>query len=76
MKPYVGPQTYKEQLAKFERQAKDAWWWRDACLLYFQQFSNKKLPKSSPKPRHQLVDLMRFHLDMDNYTAADPNLLP
>lgn len=76
MKPYVGPQTYEEQLAKFERQAKDAWWWRDACLLYFQQFSNKKLPKSSPKPRHQLDDLMRFHLDMDNYTAADPNLLP
>lgn len=76
MKPYVAAEIYDEQLAKFERQAKDAWWWRDACLLYFQTFSQMKLPKSSPKPRHNLDDLMSYKLHMDNYTAANPDLLP
>lgn len=76
MKPYVGAEIYEEQLAKFERQAKDAWWWRDACLLYFQQFSKKQLPKGCPAPRHKLDDLMNFQLMMDNYTAADPAVLP
>ena len=76
MKPYVGAEIYEEQLAKFERQAKDAWWWRDACLLYFQQFSKKQLPKGCPAPRHKLDDLMKFQLMMDNYTAADPAVLP
>ncbi|MCQ2128061.1 MAG: alpha-glucuronidase [Bacteroidaceae bacterium] len=76
MKPYVGAEIYEEQLAKFERQAKDAWWWRDACLLYFQQFSKKQLPKGCPAPRHKLEDLMNFQLMMDNFTAADPAVLP
>ena len=74
--PYIRKEIYEDQLKRFERQAKDAWWWRDACLLYFQQFSKMKLPKGSPAPRHNLDDLMRYHLDMDNYTAANPELLP
>lgn len=66
----------KKQTAFFNRQALDAWWWRDACLLYFQQFSNMPLPKDCPTPRHKLEDLMKFTLNMDNYTTADINKLP
>lgn len=35
-------------------QEKDAVWWRDACLLYFQTFSKKPLPTGVEKPAHTL----------------------
>ncbi len=76
VKPYIDDSRYQHMLVRFERQAKDAWWWRDACLLYFQQFSKKPLPADSPAPRHTLKDLMAYRLRMDNYTAADMNKLP
>ena len=76
MKPYVDSERYEAQLKNFDRQAKDAWWWRDACLLYFQTFSRMKFPIDSPAPRHKLADLQKFHLDMDNYTRADITKLP
>ncbi len=76
MKPYIHEQPYAEQLACFERQAKDAWWWRDACLLYFQKFSKMPFPIDCPAPRHHLDDLMNFRLHMDNCSRADTGKLP
>lgn len=76
MKPYISQTQYEEQLECFDRQAKDAWWWRDACLLYFQQFSKMPFPIDSPAPRHRLDDLMKYKLHMDNYTRADIRKLP
>lgn len=35
-------------------QLKDAIWWRDACLQYFQTFSKQPLPKGYPLPAHDL----------------------
>lgn len=75
-KKFVDPKIYQEQLWRFERQAKDAQWWRDACVLYFQQFSKMPLPNGSPKAKHSLETLMNYHLDIDNYTAPDPKDLP
>ena len=76
VKPYIDENRYQHMLVRFERQAKDAWWWRDACLLYFQQFSGRALPADCPEPRHSLKDLMAYKLRMDNYTAADMSKLP
>ena len=76
MKEYVDPERYQSQQRKFDRQAMDAWWWRDACLLYFQTFSNMPLTKNSPAPRFNLEDLQKYTLRMDNYTAADIDKLP
>ena len=76
LKPYVPEEQYKEQLWRFERQAKDAQWWRDACLLYFQTFSHRPLPPDSPAFHFTLEQVMNYHLRMDNYTAADPAKLP
>ena len=64
------------QLTLLRRQAQDAQWWRDACLLYFQQFSRLPFPPDSPAPHHTLRQLMDYRLDIDNYTAPDPQLLP
>ncbi len=76
IKPYIDQPRYDEQLRRFERQAKDAWWWRDACLLYFRQFARMPLPAECPAPRHDLQSLMRFRLSIDNCTAAPIELLP
>lgn len=76
MKPYVDAKRYESQLSRFERQAKDAQWWRDACLLYFQQFSKRPLPVDCPAPKYKLDDLMKFKLDIDNYSVADLDMLP
>lgn len=76
MKPYVNAKRYEAQLARFDRQWRDAQWWRDACLLYFQQFSHLPIPADCAKPKHNLEELMRFNLPIDNYTAADPAKLP
>ncbi len=76
MKPYMNAGRHAAQQRFFDRQAKDAWWWRDACLLYFQQFSKMPLPLDSPSPRYKLADLMRYHLRIDNYTAPAIDALP
>jgi alpha-glucuronidase len=39
---------------KLETQERDAVWWRDACLLYFQTFSKRPLPAGVERPRHTL----------------------
>lgn len=76
MERYVDAERFAAQKRKFDRQAMDAWWWRDACLLYFQTFSNMPFPKGSPAPRFRLDDLQHYTLRMDNYTAADIDRLP
>ena len=44
-----------EKLAVQER---DAAWWRDACLLYFQTFSRRPLPPGVERPRRTLREYM------------------
>ncbi|MBO4483215.1 MAG: alpha-glucuronidase, partial [Prevotella sp.] len=76
MKPYVDVERYEAQKLNFDRQAKDAWWWRDACLLYFQQFSGMKLPLDCPAPKYKFEDLQKYNLPIDNYTRAPFDKLP
>lgn len=76
MSKYVDAERFAAQAKLFDRQAKDAVWWRDACILYFQQFSKKPLPCTSPATKYNLVDLMKFKLDIDNYTCAPIDKLP
>jgi alpha-glucuronidase len=35
-------------------QEKEAIWWRNACLLYFQTFSKQPIPGQYEKPDHEL----------------------
>lgn len=54
MKPYVDEQRFQEVQMLLNIQYKEAKWWRDACLLYFQQFSGKELPNGVEKPTQTL----------------------
>jgi alpha-glucuronidase len=45
----------REQVATFLRiQEQEARWWRDACVAYFQTFSQRPTPTGSPAPEHSL----------------------
>lgn len=50
MEEYVDDQRFEQTLMLLQIQLKEAKWWRDACLLYFQQFSGMELPDFIPEP--------------------------
>ncbi|MEH6406153.1 MAG: alpha-glucuronidase, partial [Leeuwenhoekiella sp.] len=54
MKPYVDVERFTEVSMLLNIQLKEARWWRDACLLYFEQYSKMPLPKGVEKPAHTL----------------------
>lgn len=54
MEKYVDERRFKEVKMSLSIQLKEAKWWRDACLLYFQQFSKKPLPEEVEKPTKTL----------------------
>jgi alpha-glucuronidase len=45
----------RDQVAAFLRiQEKEARWWRDACIAYFQSISQRPIPSGLPPPEHSL----------------------
>ncbi|WP_206106030.1 alpha-glucuronidase [Olivibacter sp. XZL3] len=50
----VDEQRFKEVQSKLRRQARDAQVWKDACLLYFQQFSRRPIPSELERPVYDL----------------------
>ncbi|MEH0153393.1 alpha-glucuronidase family glycosyl hydrolase [Limibacter armeniacum] len=67
MKGKVDEQRYQEVESKLETQLKEASWWRDACLLYFQTFSQQPIPSELARPVHQLEDLKKLKFDMKHH---------
>ncbi len=43
-------------------QVRDAVWWKDACLLYFQEFNNLPIPYEIERPIHNLDELKQVRL--------------
>jgi len=54
MQKFVNEEEFEKTKMLLQIQLEEAEWWRDACLSYFQTFSNKKLPKGVPAPKHDL----------------------
>lgn len=55
--PYVDAQRFAEVQSKLRRHYRDAQIWKDACLLYFQQFSRLTIPYDIERPVNDLKDL-------------------
>jgi alpha-glucuronidase len=55
MKPYVDAERWSQEAAFLSIQEKEAQWWRDACIAYFQSFSHMPLPAGHATPRHDLA---------------------
>ncbi len=73
---YVDPYRYGQIHDKLVRQAKDAIWWRDALMLYFQTFSGMPIPDDCTKPQHTLDELRSFRLRISNYETPALDKLP
>jgi alpha-glucuronidase len=54
MKPYVDPQRFDEEAAYLAIEEKEAHWWRDASIAYFETFSKRPLPAGHAPPPHTL----------------------
>ena len=67
MQPYVDCQRFDEVQRKLRIQARDAEWWRDACLLYFQTFSHRPIPQDVEHPVHNLDEMMQFRIPISMY---------
>ena len=67
VQPYVDSQRFNEIQRKLRIQARDAEWWRDACLLYFQTFSHRPIPQDVEHPVHNLDEMMKFRIPITMY---------
>ena len=63
----IDPERFKHVQSKLKIQTRDAVWWKDACLLYFQTFSGKPIPYDIERPISELEDLMKIKLDMKHH---------
>lgn len=62
IQPYVDAERFQKVQSKLQAQVENAQVWKDACLLYFQQFSGLPFPSSVEPPVHTLKEL----IDNDN----------
>jgi alpha-glucuronidase len=62
----IDPERFAHVQALLNRQEREAREWRDACLLYFQQFSKRPLPAGVEPPEHPL----------EYYRAVDRRFVP
>ena len=56
---YVDPQRFFEVQSKLRNQCRNAQIWKDACLLYFQQFSRQPIPYDIERPVNDLKDIIQ-----------------
>jgi len=60
---YVDAGRFEHGRALLAIQEKEARWWRDACLLYFQTFSGRPLPDGVEPPEESL----EYYLNLTHY---------
>lgn len=67
MEPFIDQERFKHVQSKLKIQSRDAVWWKDACLLYFQTFSRMPIPYHIERPIHELEDLKKIKLPMKHH---------
>jgi alpha-glucuronidase len=50
----IDPERYSEVKKLLVQQEREAIWWRDGCVLYFQTYSKRPIPLGFEKPAHTL----------------------
>jgi len=54
LRPYIDARRYADVAQRLAQQRREAQWWRDACIAYFQQRSGLPLPAGVRAPEHSL----------------------
>jgi alpha-glucuronidase len=63
----IDTNRFKEVQNKLANQVREAIWWKDACVLYFQTFSNKPIPNELFIPTYKLEDLKRLKFNLQHH---------
>ena len=75
LEEHIDAARFKEVQSRLKTQVRDAVWWKDACLLYFQQFSGMPIPYDLERPIHELEELKQIQLPINNYECPTGELL-
>jgi alpha-glucuronidase len=75
VRPYIDEGRYQEVESKLKTQVRDAIWWKDACLLYFQQYARRPFPQDVEPAIHELNDLRQVQLEITNFECPSKELL-
>lgn len=67
MESFVDSDRFKEVQSRLRRQARDAQWWKDACLLYFQTYSNLPIPTYIERPVQDLEEMKQIKFDWTHH---------
>ena len=70
IEPFIDAETFQDIQSRLKQQALDAVWWRDACLLYFQQYADMPIPSELEQPVYCLGEMKQFKLNIDNHENA------
>lgn len=73
---YVDLQRFQDVQRKLKIQTHDAQWWKDACLLYFQQFSKMPFPADYERPVYNLDDLKKVRIPLGLFGNPTRDMLP
>ncbi|RAK69331.1 alpha-glucuronidase family glycosyl hydrolase [Hymenobacter edaphi] len=60
VQPSVDPALHADVAARLQTQHKEALWWRDACVLYFQTYARRPLPAPLAPPTRTLAEVQRL----------------
>ncbi len=60
VKDHVPPGIFRNVEARLNTQYKEALWWRDACVLYFQSFSKMPVPPPYQAPERTLEEVKKI----------------
>jgi alpha-glucuronidase len=71
--PYVDAERHAEVAAFLRIQEKEASWWRDACIAYFQSFSKRPLPQGYAPPAKTLQE---YEANVIPYAPGHPPANP
>ena len=76
MESYVDKERFEHVQSKLKIQTHDAQWWKDACLLYFQEFNKLPFPKEMERPIYDLKNLKNFHIKLGLHGNPERKILP
>ncbi|MCD7710128.1 MAG: alpha-glucuronidase [Porphyromonadaceae bacterium] len=65
--PYIDSERFGQVEERLRIQLHDAVWWKDACLLYFQTFSQMPFPEGVEPSIYALEELKKIKLDMKQH---------
>ena len=74
-KGHIDAERFNQVQSLLKIQTRDAVWWKDACLLYFQQFSGLPFPGDMESPIHEWDELKKVNLGISNFECPSKELL-